>query len=388
MSKHKFVSLYFVFFTRYLHRCESESETTDTDEDKIWGGCGKFEYSQKALPHALRHYTELVMRAGHHGAYCTAAVEMGHIAFNAKAATLTRHEASKNRSESNMLQWNLQQQLYAAVLELRDKNHAHTVVPPDADDESQLTLSVPLKSCKHGWDSHDGIPKTWGNKFVSTTARLTRLELLYLLGNKLRITGVQRRLQHFDDIVLLGLKKLSWEFFGVMSTRSQKRVGTEPRMSRRDFVLIEDDLKTRTTCLAAQLLMFVQVTGFRNHVDICLPNDEDSRTYGLIRWLCPHPNALVRDDMKRPMCPPPMDINHALWKFAEEDRHLLTQDVLKSHCTCYPGSTVSDQVTHMHSEKRAWFGLVELQTIKEILNCTNVDNDLNTILQTITIPFQ
>ena len=332
------------------------------------------------------------MRAGHHGAYCTAAVEMGHIAFNAKAATLTRHELSANRSEGNMLQWNLQQQLYSAVQQLRcDEKYVDTVMPPpanDADEESQFTLSVPLTSCTNGWDSRDDIRSSWSNKFLCKTVRLTRLELLYLFANKLRITGVQRRLRHFDDDVLLSLKKLSWKFFGVMLSPSQKRVGTSPHMSRRDFVRIQDDLKTRPTCLGAQLQMFVQVKGFKNHDDICLPNGEDSRTYALIRWLCAHPNALVRDDMKRPICPSPMDINHALWKFAEEDRHLLTPDILRSHCICYPGSTVSDQVRHMDSEKRAWFGLVELKTVKEILNCTNVDNDLNTILQTITLPFQ
>ena len=123
-------------------------------------------------------------------------------------------------------------------------------------------------------------------------------------------------------------------------------------------------------------------------VTVSLGHRWPSSRRSLVRWLTAHPRALVRDDALRPLCPPPLDINHALWKFAEEDRSLLTPRIVNQHITSYPGNTMSESLTHMRSEQRAWFGLVEIDCLREILNCTSVDNDLNTILQTITLPFQ
>ena len=71
-------------------------------------GLGKFEYSKKVLPHVILHYPEMIVRVIHHGGvYCTAAAEMSHIRFNKRVTTFTKTEASLNRSEVNMLDWNL-----------------------------------------------------------------------------------------------------------------------------------------------------------------------------------------------------------------------------------------------------------------------------------------
>ena len=61
-----------------FNRAADESDTQSTDDERSWGGLGKFEYSAKGLPHALVHARELVERGGHHGAYCTSASESGH----------------------------------------------------------------------------------------------------------------------------------------------------------------------------------------------------------------------------------------------------------------------------------------------------------------------
>ena len=152
---------------------------------------------------------------------------------------------------------------------------------------------------------------------------------------------------------------------------------------------IEDDLENRGTCLSAQLIMFVQLSGFSNDNGGVPPVDgEDSVKHVLARWLTPHSRALIRDDMLRPLCPSPMDINHALWKFAEEDRPLLTSTIVNKHIQWYPGNDMSESVRQMRSEQRAWFGLVEIECIEEIINCTSVDDDPLTVLQTITLPFQ
>ena len=334
----------------------------------------------------------MIVRAGHHGAYCTAAAETSHISFNKRAATFTKTESSLNRSEENMFEWNLRQQTYDAVRQFHDVSApmGGPNVRASSDDET-LAFSLLEPLAIDGWESNGGVPNSWKNNFVGRNVRLTRNELLHLLGNKLRITGSERRLLKFDDSVLLQLIKLKWEFYGVLTTPDPPRkiVATAPRTSRRDFVRFEDDLATRGTCLSGQLIMFVHLSGFDNSDDGVPPVDgEDSVTYALVRWLTAHPNALIRDDCMRPLCSSPMDINHGLWKFAEEDRPLVTPSILGKHVTFYPGKNVSEKVNHMHSEERAWFGLVEVDCIKEIMNCTCVDDDLQTILQTITLPFQ
>ena len=70
--------------------------------------------------------------------------------------------------------------------------------------------------------------------------------------------------------------------------------------------------------------MFVKVSGL-SEAGIDVPEEmrasahnscnEKSVTLALVRWLSPHADALLRDDQLRPVCPPPFDINHALWTF-------------------------------------------------------------------------
>ena len=367
-------------------RCESEtSDTASTDEERTWGGLGKYEYSLKGLPHALLHYPEMIVNAGHHGAYCTAAAEMSHIRFNKRAATFTQTDSSQNRSEENMLRYNLRQQLYSAVMTL-DKDVVDENRTRSADEEPEQAFITRLRL--EGWQDETGVTVHWKNKFVGPTVRLTRNELLHLLGNKLRITGTDARVTQFHDDVLLKMRSLTWEFYGVLTTPSRKLVASAPGNLRRDFVRLKDDVVGRGTCLSAQLITFIYLSGFGKDGGVPLVDGEDSVSYALVRWLTPHPEALVRDTMQRPICPPPMDINHALWKFATENRPLLTPSIVNRHITSYPGGTMDDKVRHMHSEERAWFGLVEIDCIEEILNCTYVNGDLETILQTITLPFQ
>ena len=75
--------------------------------------------------------------------------------------------------------------------------------------------------------------------------------------------------------------------------------------------------------------MFVRVSGL-GHAGVTVPEDlldapnstcnRNSVTFTLVRWLTPHPRAIIRDDRLRPMCPAPFDINHALWTFARTPR--------------------------------------------------------------------
>ena len=82
----------------------SDTDTSATESEVKCGGLGKFEYSSKVLPHALLHMTELVMRGGHHGAFCTFLPEVSH-KYNIKmAAKLARTYGSQNLSQEKMLE--------------------------------------------------------------------------------------------------------------------------------------------------------------------------------------------------------------------------------------------------------------------------------------------
>ena len=130
--------------------------------------------------------------------------------------------------------------------------------------------------------------------------------------------------------------------------------------------------------------MFVMIAGFQDFLTIpkYLRNPKhnmDSVTLVLIRWLAPHPNAILRDAQLRPTCPPPFDINHVLWTFAKSRRVDLTDDIVFKNSSCYPDTN------SIINEKTARFDLIQPQTLDMYMNCTVLGH--NDIMETITLPF-
>jgi len=74
----------------------------------------------------------------------------------------------------------------------------------------------------------------------------------------------------------------------------------------------------------SQIIMFVKVSGFGQASGITLPlhvrnseEDTSSVVFAVVRWLSAHPSATLRDSKGRPVCPPPLDTNHALWTYSK-----------------------------------------------------------------------
>ena len=148
--------------------------------------------------------------------------------------------------------------------------------------------------------------------------------------------------------------------------------------------------------------MFLRVSGLA-HAGISVPRslryvtetppvrsntcDENSVVLALCRWLAPHPTALVRDEDLLPVCPPPFDINHALWTFAKtvRQRGYFTDHHFARQLHLFPGSERGMKRRNADSHKHAMYDLIPLESIDRYINCT-VDQD--EILQTITLPFQ
>ena len=144
------------------------------------------------------------------------------------------------------------------------------------------------------------------------------------------------------------------------------------------------------------VIMFVRISGFgaNSGVELPLPlrnppQNTKSVVLALIRWLVPHPNALLRDAERRPVCPPPFDINHALWQYSvlPRPRACLQRANVERHLSMFQGCTDNQRRDHAHSLRRARYDLVQVESIDKFMNCTTIDNDPDTIMQTITLPF-
>ena len=386
-------------------RDENESDTLSTDENDSWGGLGIFERSMKGLPHALVHTRELVECGGHHGAYTTAAGETSHKHNIKGASKLSRVYASRNQSQEGMLDWNLRQILWSAVIERNRSLRAHhqidiTLSGSDVSvarlerfapehklfNPLRYTQTWPQLAIRRGQP-----PPLWLPTLLSKDVLVTREELILCLVRKLQMNNDMQT-------VVLVATGLRWECFGSASlecNNGDRRKVVGVSAGRRDFVRVsgtEDN-----TALAAQVIMFIKVSGFGDGgVGICLPtylrNPPTNHTHvilALVRWLSPHPDALLRDDRKNPICPPPFDINHALWEFAElPNRRQNFENVDQMRELHYfPGTDELAQRQSANELAYARYDLIQVESIDTFMNCTSIDNSTSTFLETITLPF-
>ena len=196
------------------------------------------------------------------------------------------------------------------------------------------------------------------------------------------------------------LTQLDWECFGVAQLARDVKirvVGVHPRIpKRRDYVRLRGQVDN--TALTAQVIMFIRVRGF-GHAGIDVPRTlrepvnttctESSITLALIRWLSPDPHAMMRDEELLPLCPPPFGSNHALWQFSRcrNQRGYFTDNIFARQLHLFPGADRATQRESARSHSYARYDLIQVESIIKIINCTFVDNDHNSILETITLPF-
>ena len=175
----------------------------------------------------------------------------------------------------------------------------------------------------------------------------------------------------------------------------RKFVGSCPEQKyRRDFVRIQGE--ESNTCLSTELLVFVVLSGFvenSNDGFVLSPSCRNTVTnpysveFALVRWLSPHPNTFIRDSKLRPICTPPLDINHALWTYAQRPAN---RDLKTNHTMFYNGNNQEEQALSLQSESRAFFDLIQPDSFVGFINCTpiNTSTETGTLLETITLPFE
>ena len=158
--------------------------------------------------------------------------------------------------------------------------------------------------------------------------------------------------------------------------------------------------------------MFIEVSGFVAAEGVVLPeslhpesegdgtddhDDDDDKeekkidtvVLTLIRWLSPHPKAIVRDPSLRPVAPPPLDIDHCLWEFTKQDlrRDSLSGRLFTPQLHLFPGKSRQERRDNAEDLRYARYDVITLDSLGMIMNCTCVDNDPNTILETVILPF-
>lgn len=321
-------------------------------------------------------------------AFCSFASEQAHKVFIKLAAQFARVYASLNQSQNSMFNWVNEHALFKAVIRFGKQSRT---VNSRRRKKTRKTIALrdPLSYSEH-WSGqpvrNNRLPVRWETQFLSAQVRLTNMELMRLLCSKLGITDSTRA--H----VLLA-QRLRWEFYGSLvvstETASKKFVGVSP--TRRDFVhlktpndmLVDNERRTITTIFSAQVLVFVKISGFEDFMTIPAwfrdsPDNDTSVTLALIRWLSPHPLALLRDKERRPLCSPPFEFNHALWTFTKTVRPNLTDAVVLRNSQCYPDAN------SIIDEQSARFDLISISSLTTYMNCTVLGDQ---ILETITIPF-
>jgi len=339
------------------------------------------------MPHCLVHARELVESGGHHGAYNTATAEATHPGLIKSPSKFSQTRASLNETHEGMLAYVCWQTLWKAAIERSQR----VVVRRPARRPTLKPLSIPLPYTKH-WSStrfqRGRPPLNWMSTFLSKHVLITRAELVEFFLHNL---GMDHSTENFRTVV----QQLQWECYGSWSPRTpdgkRQFVGFSDKSSRRDFARLRGS--EAGTALTAEIQMFVEVSGFGHGSGVFLPShlrypDENhySCIFAVVRWLSPHPDALLRDSQSQPICPPPFDINHALWRYSKRanQRRVFgnrANIIRQSHL--FPGP---NRVVNAYNLSRAMYDMVDVRTIEHVINCTPIDDSTN-ILETLILPF-
>ena len=316
------------------------------------------------------------------------------------------------------------QQLYQAVKKLNDKvvaestmvitsdgdasstgddGRSNVTLNPETNDPASVTVLHKLGTPLDYTDLWNGMvpaangapPPLWGATFLSKSVLITRNELLTLLRTKLDMDPT------WENISLLA-QSVQIQCFGVAILKNgdhgyRKVVGVSGLSPRRDFMRLCGTVDN--TALSVQVVCFIQASGLRQ-AGIPVPERlrvpknntccDDRVTLAVVRWLSPDPRCLLRDTKYLPLCPPPFGANHALWTFSKTStrRGYLSDRMFAGQLHLFPGSNRQTRRQNAAKLERARYDLIQLESIEHFMNCTLIDDDHDSILETVTLPFR
>ena len=356
------------------------SDTDDTCTSANVGGLGKFSHGVYNLVH--QHWVMMLEAMGGFNVADTEGPEAYHKTCMRLAAQRVRHLETQDRTtHDSMRKYLLRHLLFTTLHEL--------VCPPSMDTNNARQTGV-KKPLRHLIDAHVR-PVFMGQNLSSVAmqsqilheeARIARVELMDLLCREFSI--------HPCPTSYALLETLHWTFGHKLVTRdrtfwatdSEYATNAQKSGSRRDNFLMTDTVEMevtladgnkeeRSTAMCCQATCFISLGNMKQVQHLHLSHEmrkeifNDTLTLVLIRWFEPHPTAIERDSRSMPLCPPPFNINHALWQFSRTQsvRQCLKQPdgtpspLFERQCHMF-GKSRAQQLKRLEDEAHAYYALI------------------------------
>ena len=383
------------------------TDTDSTPERLAVGGLGKYSHGVYNLVH--QHWPEEVESAGGFNVHNTEAAESYHKRCMVLPCVRVRHYGTHNHTFNAMHKY-LQRDLLFTSL----KRDITVFVPTRCDAPNAFARTFVTGTGKPLMHVVDGslVPVTIGQRVESVDTqsrilhrhvRIGRVELFDMVCAELLLPQSRRSYTR--------LGRLRWGFHqrikmsdGTVYWATDTDYAVSSHRRRRDAFLMKEpeteramlpngDYVTRTTAMCCQAICFVTIGGLTAEFGRGIINgiEGDSCTFALVRWFQAHPAARERNDLHLPMCPSPFNINHALWQYAETQsfrsllicsfsgrptRHFEEQSFMF-------GETRDEQLTCLHGEKRAYYGLIKPCNIRSLAYMSE-EFELNTTRESST----
>ena len=396
------------------HPSDTEStDTEDTDDDRVVGGLGKYSHGVFNLVH--QHYPVHCENAGGFNVDDTESPEAYHKTCMSLPAHRVRHYDT--RTQDSMVKYGLHHLLFNTLNDIMFPALPRVRSPAKPGVYKPLYFMVggSRQELRMGDDLTTFRMQT---RILHHEVRLARGELLDLTCRKL---GLPLCLSSYKTLQLLdwtfGQKLVTSEYKVYWATDTQYSTSFEKVNRRRDTLLLSQtemvdvmlpngDMVPRVTALCCQAICFLSLGNMsslteddacRTPLNVLKEIVDDTLSLVLVRWFSPHPHSTERDCDYLPLCPPPLNINHALWQYAVTDcvRPILFDD------DSTPSAAYQDQfymfgrsrkqsLERLQAESRAYYDLILVSRIKcKTFMCPEFE--LNTVvegktwLQTISI---
>ena len=175
-----------LYFCRNWNHDQDTTTTTDTSDDDLVGGLGKFSHKEISLSH--QHWVEQVISAGSFGVHCTEAAEAMHKTCMKLSSQRVRH-FRQNRTQKSMLDYLRRYTLFEELTELQPPP------PPvqNARRRQDISVLLPLQ-CDSGYVlmGHDLQTVQRQQQFLHPEVRLARVELLDMLCERLDLSKTRQ----------------------------------------------------------------------------------------------------------------------------------------------------------------------------------------------------
>ena len=338
-------------------------------------GGGHFSLTTNFLPHAIKHYIAQLIYGGHHAFYDTALSEYTHkIVIRWAGSRVRKRDANTTHTDMLRLVW---ENNVLRAIGAKHRVVPRKWVRANGCDNRGIRVSQPLSGVAvqtplHGF-VHRAVPITWAEacSFVAsafTTGRergpvLQREERARLLALTwkwmARCTafrgGADRSFVPTDVVRFRGVERLpgcapTALVAEVRAARNCKDMRERECFSRvhlesasrecisrvylesvsRECISLEIHSRERFSRYTLeifvnlqppppQIVAFLRLERFSSDfpapAHLSFPGDASSGhiTLVLVRWFSPHPDAMARDSLFRPVCPGPLGVNHCKW---------------------------------------------------------------------------